>query len=105
MVLRKKHGKCLFQTENNACAAYNARPRTCRTFPYNVYLEDGDAEICLNTAIKCGAKKCKEIDLETLISDTRKENREDAAYHRLVKKWNNSPQKGGTGDFLRYLGF
>jgi Fe-S-cluster containining protein len=105
MVLRKKADKCLFQTQNNACAVYGARPQTCRTFPYNVYLEDGETEICLNAAVKCNAEKCKKIDLETLISDTRKENREDAAYHRLVKKWNQSPRKGGAGDFLRFLGF
>jgi Fe-S-cluster containining protein len=105
MVLRKKDEKCLFQTENRACAAYPARPQTCRTFPYNVYIEDGGTEICLNTAIKCKARKCRKIDLGALLADTRKENREDAAYHRLVRKWNKSSPKGNTAEFLRFLGF
>lgn len=107
MILRKKSGRCMFQTAKRACAEYEARPQTCRTFPYDVTFEDSknDAaeEIALNTVLPCNAVKCAKIDLEKLLADVRKENREDREYHKLVKAWNAQEEKGGTEDFLRYI--
>ena len=113
MVLRKKKsGECIFQTVDHACAVYAARPQTCRTFPYSVEFEDDSVKvvekITLNKVMKCNAKKCSSIDIETLVNNARKENREDKAYHRLVKRWNKLPKsdgESGIADFLRFIGF
>ena len=109
MVLRRRSGRCIFQTPARACAFYAARPQTCRTFPYSVDFADVKNsvvdEIRLNGALKCNALKCKEIDVDFLIDNVRKENRDDRAYHKLVKRWNDQNKKGGALDFLRFIGF
>jgi Fe-S-cluster containining protein len=109
MVLRKKAGRCMFQTPKRACSAYEARPQTCRTFPYSVEFEDVTcrvvSEIDLNTVLDCNAVKCSEVDIDTLVANVRKENREDKEYHKLIKAWNKMNCWGTTVDFLQYLGF
>jgi Fe-S-cluster containining protein len=109
MVLRKKSGRCQFQTPKRTCAAYEARPQTCRTFPYSVDFQgaknDMAPDISLNTVLACNAEKCSAIDVDNLLNNVRKENKEDRGYHKLIKKWNDSPNKGGTADFLAFIGF
>jgi Fe-S-cluster containining protein len=114
MVLRKKKsGECIVQTADHACAVYAARPQTCRTFPYSVEFEDDSVKvvekITLNKVMKCNAKKCASIDIETLVNNARWESKEDKAYHRLIKRWNGkslkSDGKGRISDFLRFIGF
>jgi len=109
MVLRKKDGRCMFQTSKRACSAYEARPQTCRTFPYSVEFQDVScktvSEIALNEVLDCNAVKCLGIDVDKLVTDVRKENREDKEYHRLIKAWNKMKDPGTTQDFLDYLGF
>ena len=109
MVLRKKSGRCAFQAAKCACAVYESRPQTCRTFPYSV--EFGDitgktaAKISLNRVLECNAAKCSAIDLDKLLADVRKESREDIEYHGLIRAWNESGGSGGTAGFLRFIGF
>jgi len=109
MVLRKKSERCMFQTNDCACAAYEARPQTCRTFPYSVEFEDVKCltvcDISLNGVLDCNAAKCSKIDIDKLLTEVCKENREDKEYHRLIKSWNKSSPSGNTADFLSYIGF
>jgi Fe-S-cluster containining protein len=109
MVLRRRAGGCMFQTKEYACSAYASRPQTCRTFPYSVYFEDEKnsavSEIKLNKVLDCSAKRCLSVDIDTIIADVRKENREDKEYHRLVKRWNEAKKKGTGADFLKFIGF
>ena len=108
MVLRKKAQKCVFQTPAKSCSAYEARPQTCRTFPYSVDTDDSEnVEINLNENVDCSAVPCSEahVDVDALLSDNLKETCEDEEYHNLVRRWNNSKNKGGTADFLKYIGF
>ena len=107
MVLRKKSQGCLFQTPQRSCSAYEARPQTCRTFPYSIEThEDENVEITINEVYDCSAAPCKESDVDTytLLSDSLNETVEDAEYHRLVNRWNKSEQNGGTKDFLKFIG-
>ncbi|MDR2727981.1 MAG: YkgJ family cysteine cluster protein [Chitinispirillales bacterium] len=106
MILRKKAEKCIFQTPTLSCAAYEARPQTCRTFPYNVDTDDDEElEITLNDRFTCSAAPCSNFDIDKLLSDSLNENMEDEEYHRLVRRWNKSEQNGGTKDFLKFIGF
>jgi Fe-S-cluster containining protein len=109
MVLRKRGEACLFQTKDRTCSAYAGRPQTCRTFPYSVEFEDDKdravSKIKLNKILDCNAVKCSEIDIDTLIDNVRKENREDREYYRLIKQWNQTENKGKTADFLKFIGF
>ncbi len=107
MVLRKRGERCIFQTPEKACSAYEARPQTCRTFPYSVEFEGKKIdEIRLNEVMKCNAVKCGKgcIDIDTVIANIKKENREDSEYHKLVKRWNLSNNAGGVKDFLKFAG-
>jgi len=108
MVLRKKSLGCLFQTAEFSCSVYEARPQTCRTFPYSIDNDDEEnVEINLNEKLDCNAKPCKEseVDTFTLLSDSLNETIEDAEYHRLVDRWNKSEKNGGTNEFLKFIGF
>jgi Fe-S-cluster containining protein len=109
MVLRKRRGRCVFQTPERSCSAYAARPQTCRTFPYSITIDGGAVtEIALNTVMKCNAVKCQNskgaIDIDAAIANVRKENREDSEYHKLVKRWNMSYCGGAVKDFLKFVG-
>ncbi len=44
MILRKRGERCIFQTPERACSAYEARPQTCRTFPYSVDFDGAEIE-------------------------------------------------------------
>ena len=109
MVLRRRSGGCIFQTDQNACSVYAARPQTCRTFPYSVHFEDkGDktvSEISLNDILNCNVIKCSKVDIDAIINDVRKENRDDKEYYKLVKRWNDLNSTGTTKDFLQFIGF
>lgn len=106
MVLKKKEDRCMFLSPEHSCTAYQARPRTCRTFPYSVLRdESGKAEVTLNGIVDCRAKKCSSVDFEALFAEVKKENREDEEYDRIVSRWNSSDAFGGTREFLGYLGF
>jgi uncharacterized protein len=108
MVLRKRGERCIFQTPERACSAYEARPQTCRTFPYCMDFEGKKVtEITLNEVMKCNAVKCSKgcIDIDTVVMNIKKENREDDEYHKLVKRWNLSHSTGTAKDFLEFIGF
>jgi Fe-S-cluster containining protein len=107
MVLRKRRERCIFQTPERACSAYEARPQTCRTFPYSIDLDGAQVrEIALNGVMACNAIKCSKgcIDIDTVIANVRKENREDGEYHKIVKRWNLSRSDGTAKDFLKFAG-
>ncbi|MFP4164239.1 MAG: YkgJ family cysteine cluster protein [Chitinispirillaceae bacterium] len=106
MVLRKKVERCVFLSSQQSCTVYQARPRTCRTFPYSIFPnEKGGVEVVLNRIVKCKAKKRSGSDFDALFKEVQKENREDLEYERIVSRWNESGSSGGTRDFLNYLGF
>jgi Fe-S-cluster containining protein len=109
MVLRKgRGGRCIFQMPDKACSAYEARPQTCRTFPYSIIIDGKQVtEIALNRVMECNAVKCSKgaVDIDTVIANVKKENREDGEYHRIVKRWNMSAKPGGVKDFLKFAGF
>jgi len=107
MVLRKRGERCIFQTPERACSAYEARPQTCRTFPYCIEFDGKKIEeITLNEVMKCNAVKSSKgcIDIDTLIANVKKENREDNEYHKLVGRWNLSKSGGSVKDFLKFVG-
>ncbi len=107
MVLRKRGERCIFQTPEKACSAYEARPQTCRTFPYSMDFDGKKVvEITLNKVMKCNAIKCSKgcIDIDTVIANVRKEDREDNEYHKLVERWNLSHSTGTVKDFLKFIG-
>jgi uncharacterized protein len=108
MVLRKRGDeRCIFQTPEKTCSAYEARPQTCRTFPYSIDFDGKKVtEITLNEVMKCNAIKCSKgcIDIDTVIANIKKENREDREYHKLVKRWNLSDNTGTVKDFLKFIG-
>ncbi len=106
MVLKKKEERCVFLSSERSCLAYQARPRTCRTFPYCVLKdENGKREVTLNRIVDCRARKCSGVDFKALFAEVAKENREDEEYERIVSRWNGSGASGGTREFLSYLGF
>ncbi len=104
--LRRRNDRCLLLTRDLCCSVYQARPMTCRTFPYEVELDQSGniTELDLNTGIKCGQKQGKGVDSRWLQRTARQEQAEDEAYYRKVERWNRQKERGGKLDFLRFLG-
>ena len=104
--LKQKNKRCIFLSDENTCVVYDARPMTCRTFPWMVYLdEDGDVEeMFLNDEIGCGLGHGPHIPRKELLANVRKEDSRDDAYYRKVRKWNGNGHGGAVDDFFRFLG-
>ena len=105
--LRKRNKRCIFLDGDNRCTAYDARPITCRTFPFMIDLDDNGTieNVEMNTGIRCGCPNGVHVSISRLRADARREDREDTAYYRKLRRWNNNGHTGGKETFLEFLGF
>ncbi len=105
MGLRRPRGRCLFLDRDNHCTTYDARPMTCRTFPYDVELDESGRIAGLDIIRQswCRRTRGSGPDPERLRLDARRETIEDELFFRRVERWNQNPA-GDKDDFLRFLG-
>lgn len=104
--LKKRDGHCIFLDESNNCTVYKTRPMTCRTFPYEVYLDDnGSVESAAqNEVLTCAATVSKTDTFDDIIRMVKKENDEDDDFFDLIYDWNHREEKGSSKDFLEFVG-
>ena len=104
--IRQRNKRCIFLDENDHCEAYLSRPMTCRTFPYQVeHYDDGTLEgITLNRAVKCKCPTGPAVSKKRLQQDGKKEDAEDEAYYKKLRRWNGNGHSGGKEEFLAFLG-
>lgn len=106
MGLRKKLNRCMFLTDEKSCSIYINRPMTCRTFPYDIDLDEADnpVKVKLNRIVSCSCKRRKKSPLIEVVNNVRIELDNDDLYYDKIAIWNNSRPLGTTRDFLRFIG-
>jgi len=97
LIILKWNGEmvCTFHSDLG-CAIYAARPRLCRTYPFNLtseQLEDMKSRAC---PIRWLPK-----DKKVYLKDLREYQKELAAYGKIADEWNRT-QGGGLDDYLRF---
>ncbi len=104
--LRKVDGRCVFLDPENRCTVYPHRPRTCRTFPFDVTLDASGRlrRTGLTPCDACGFRRPDARHFEGLAGEARLEGAEDAAYERRVARWNAHGRRGTKAEFLAFLG-
>jgi len=110
MCLRQPNGRCMFLDEGPSCRVYEVRPAACRVFPINVeFDEDGEvvgADLFANVReIGCRHQYGATSGREDILRHAKQAEREWESYARKVERWNASADRGGTREFLTYLGF
>jgi Fe-S-cluster containining protein len=106
MGLRQPKGQCLFLDDDCHCSVYEHRPVTCRTFPFDVELDEAGriGDLGLNPAPWCRREQGPGVNPGQLRDDARREAIEDELYFRRVSRWNRSPKRAGKAEFLAFLG-
>lgn len=107
MGLRRKRGRCQFLTNDARCSVYAHRPMTCRTFPYAIEFDDDGKVFCvdLNKIVTCKATPMPPSPLTQVRKDVLQEELEDEHYFAAIRSWGYEEKKGGTKEFLAFLGF
>lgn len=107
MGLRRKWERCQFLTDDARCSVYAHRPMTCRTFPYVIEFDDDGkvSNVELNKIVKCKALPMPSSPLTQLRKDVLQEELEDEHYFAAIRAWGFEEKKGGTREFLAFLGF
>ena len=105
MGLRKPNGRCLFLGPDGRCRVYSARPMTCRTFPYDVRLDQQGriSRLKLNRAVRCRCRPGEGVEPERLRRDAAREDAEDEAYFRRVDRWNRRRPRRTAREFFDFL--
>ncbi len=103
-IKRPRNERCFFLDETNHCTAYEARPMTCRSFPYMVNLYDDGSldELKLNRVVGCSVPFGARISKRQLVKTARQEDAQDEAYYRKLNRWNRNGG-GSKTEFLKFL--
>ena len=112
MGLKQKKEQCIFLSRDKRCTIYEVRPFVCRTYPFDIKL-DQSGKI---TAIGFHEKASHGKDICTavarvvaagkyVVEDTMQEDREDQSYWKKCNKWNSiAKQRRTLRGFLNFLG-
>ena len=112
MGLRKKSdGTCMFLSKERRCKAYEARPVSCRIFPLDIVLDEDNAIIDLELSdvvrekfINCKYFYGKANSHKRFLLTAERSRDESESYWKIIKRWNNLPEKGMKTDFLSFIG-
>jgi Fe-S-cluster containining protein len=117
MVLAQEHEACVLLDRDNRCSAYAARPRDCRTFPFDfdrtpdAASSRSDQEpLRLLPMLGCEHDNDASHDLLELKAEDTQRWDELASYQNLVARWNRGVfhrrrlgrSAGGTREFLAF---
>lgn len=113
MGLRKRrNGDCIFLSRDKTCAAYEARPMTCRIFPVCVLFDDDYrivgmeiSDVIRDKTIPCLRSTGNGRSFASFIATARQSQNEYKKFMKKVESWNVAPGKGLKRDFLSFLGF
>jgi Fe-S-cluster containining protein len=110
MTLKRRGGRCRFADGDGGCAIYDARPDTCRLYPYDWDLDRHGRlrRLRFLPGIDCRGAGDATIDLAALSAAARAESVAFEAYERKVGAWNRAQQRrarpGTAREFLLFLG-
>ena len=78
---------------------------TCRTYPYQVEHDNGRfVNITINRSVWCRYSSGTDVSSRKLRQDGKREDSEDEAYYRKLRRWNVSGSSGGKAKFLAFMG-
>ena len=112
MGLRKRDGRCIFLSREKQCTVYPVRPLTCRIFPLSVVIDEESgcvdgldlSDIVVDRFIRCKHTYGEKRSLQEFIREAAQARREEIAYIRKVRLWNNRSTPGNATRFLHFLG-
>lgn len=110
MVLAQDDGACRLLGADNRCSVYAARPRDCRTFPFDFGLPHARRELTLLPLASCEFGRASEHDERALRSADEARWAELAEYQALVARWNRRAfhrrrlgrSSGSAAEYLTY---
>jgi len=111
-LLKRRNGDCMFLQDDKTCAAYEARPMTCRIFPVCIVFDDNHevvdleiSDVIKDNTIKCKRTKGNGRSYKSFMSTAIQLKNEHESFTKKIDKWNNLDCKGLKNDFLKFLGF
>jgi Fe-S-cluster containining protein len=102
-------GRCVFLTKENRCSIYEARPMTCRGYPFSIHLDAKlrivgiDCHRSTKDAFACNALAIPDKHGH-MVKDTIREEKEDKAYWKKCATWNMGNRKRTFKEFLSFMG-
>lgn len=109
MGLKKKRGgeSCRFLSQEGFCTVYTHRPGTCRTYPFNVYLDEDNTieRVTIARGVKCNFVAADAAQVTHLQEDVRHEMHDIERYHEKIRAFEDKGGRGGKRGLLKHLGF
>jgi len=115
MLLQHRDGACRFLADDQRCSVYDARPATCRLYPFDATFgaRGGIRRLRLLGGTECDYARDGHNDAHALRAADASRWQEHVAYLEQVRRWNRLQRhrtRAGrtlqTGpDFLSFLGF
>jgi len=98
--------RCMFLDEHGLCSVYDARPATCRTFPFMVELDDDGslAENEMTSRLDCPAARIGVVLPEDVLHAARRETADDRAYAARLRALEGGDGLSGKHELLAGLG-
>jgi len=114
LTVRRRGGKCVFLGADGHCSIYEARPDTCRLYPYAWELDAKGRvrRLSFISGIRCRRERDATIDLAAYSALARQEDATFDAYAFKVQIWNEDQQRRVRAgrraetarEFLRFMG-
>ncbi len=115
MTLAQRDAACRFLGENARCTVYDARPASCRLYPFTASFggRGGLSRLRLLSGTECESARDGHTDPHALRVADELRWSEHAQYLKQVEHWNRSQRQRarmghgqhGEREFLRFLGF
>ena len=108
MGLRRIREKCMFLGKKG-CTVYHHRPWVCRLFPFDVHLDDEDADGETSAEVQSRVDGCKAVltnrplEHPELVRNANALARTDDLYQARIARWNGDNPRGTIKEFLTFL--
>ncbi len=105
MTLRSNRatGACRFLVDDR-CSVYEARPRACRLYPWDVERTPAGPKVRLDIFTECPHEEDGSLDVPSLLDEYELDEEERQAYEERIWEWEAEGAAEDPLEFLRFLG-